>query len=87
LPQLTSADRPFVVAKSLPGLDHAAKAVANAICPNQVHRLPQITACPLGLDHCFSTGVGEAFHHTPCVHMSIYVSFRLYKKNKKKIKK
>jgi len=34
-----------------------------------------------GLDHC-STGVGEAFHHTPCVHISISVSFRLYKKKK-----
>jgi hypothetical protein len=44
-----------------------------------------VAKSPPGLDHTAkvsSTGVGEAFHHTPCVYINISVSFRLYKNKK-----
>jgi len=47
------------------------------------NRRSAVAKSPPGLDHCPSTGVGEAFHHTLCVHISISISFRLYKKQKK----
>jgi hypothetical protein len=60
--------RPFVVAKSLPGLDHAAKAVTNAICPKSGSpSSPNPSLYLPELDQCSSTDVGEAFHHTPYV--------------------